>query len=198
MATSVPACRSPPRDKRSHSDQAGAGFLFRARFSFGARVTKVRTPLSIDAALARIAGQVPGSWSALAGEVGYEERTVRKWGDVDADGEINVTAAIKLDILFQRHGGEGFPLHDAYGRMLGVAVTRRFHDQFEILRRVMRIAKETGDAEAALLRFALPDATDKHRAAAQREVLEALEAIQAVLPLVDANPLPTEEYSQAP
>ncbi|MCW2412033.1 MULTISPECIES: hypothetical protein [unclassified Sphingobium] len=148
-------------------------------------MTKERRPLSIDSALARIAGQVPGSWGAMAKATGYEERTVRKWGDEDQDGEINITAAIKLDLLYQNHGGEGRPIYDVYGLMLGAAVAEAYTDQFEILRRVIRVVKETGEAKSALVQLSLPDATEADRRAAQREVLEALTELKNILPLLE-------------
>lgn len=153
-------------------------------------MTKVRAPLSIDEALARIAGQV-GGWGAMAKAVGYEERTVRKWGDEDAEGEINVKAMIVLDRLHQQHGGTGFPLYDAYGRLLGASLQANFSDKFELLRRLIGVAKETGDAEAALIRYALPDSSEAERTSALREVVEALDALQAVVPLLQP-PVPHE------
>lgn len=147
-------------------------------------MTKPRAPLSIDAALARIAGQVPDSWAGMARAVGLQERTVRKWGDEDAEGEINVKAMIALDKLFQQHGGTGFPLYDAYGRILGASLQASFSDKFELLRRLVAVAKETGDAEAALIRYALPDSSETERSSALREVVEALDALQAVVPLL--------------
>ncbi|MCW2366561.1 hypothetical protein M2336_002779 [Sphingobium sp. B1D7B] len=157
-------------------------------------MTKVRRPLSIDAALARIAGQVPGGWKAMGEAVGYEERTVRKWGDEDQDGEVNVPAAIKLDLLYQKHGGEGRPIYDVYGLMLGAAVAEAYTDQFEILRRVINVVKETGEAKAALVRLSLPGATEADRRAAQREVIEALDELKNILPLLEH----VERAKQAP
>lgn len=159
-------------------------------------MTKLRAPLSLDDALARIAGQVPGSWKAMADHVGYAARTVRKWGDEDADEEINLKAAIKLDILFQEHGGTGSPLYEAYGLLVQVAVNRAFADQFEVLRHTADIAKENGEAEEALLRYCLPGAGEAERRTAQKELLEARRKIDGVLPLLEAEP--PEAHSRAP
>jgi hypothetical protein len=148
-------------------------------------MTKQRAPLSIDAALAKIAGQVEGAWKTMAREAGYEERTVRKWGDEAQEGEINIKAMLRLDKLYQEHGGEGFPLYETYGLLLGAPAAASYADQFEILRRVIKVAKETGEAEAALVRLSLPDASEADRRDAQREVLEALDELKNILPLLD-------------
>ena len=124
-------------------------------------MTKPRAPLSLGAALARIAGQVPGDWAALGEEVGRHARTVRKWGDDDAEDDIAFGAALKLDILFQRHGGQGFPIYEAYGQLLDCAVAHSFTDRFEILRRARdfaqvkaggQISQDVADAAMKMLR----------------------------------------------
>lgn len=163
-------------------------------------MTKPRAPLSIDAALARIAGQVPGEWRAMADHVGYAERTVRKWGDAEDEAEINLKAAIALDALFQQNGGEGRPIYEAYGLLVGACAAERFVDQFDLLRCAIDVAKETGDAEAALMRLALPDAGAADRLVAQRELMQALDSIRAALLKVTAAPAPSlpERHSRAP
>ncbi|OJY68680.1 MAG: hypothetical protein BGP16_05440 [Sphingobium sp. 66-54] len=148
-------------------------------------MTKPREPFSIDAALERIAGVVPGGWAAMAAEVGREERTVRKWGDEDDPAEINLSASIALDALFQKHGGTGRPLYDIYDLKTGVAMASGIPDQFELLRRLARVAKEAGEANTALVRFALPDATEADRRVAQREVIEAFTEFRNILPLLE-------------
>ncbi len=161
-------------------------------------MTKPRAPLSIDSALARIAGQVPGGWAAMARSIGYAERTVRKWGDADAEEEINLRAAIALDTLFQQHGGQGQPIYDAYGLLVGACMAERFIDQFDLLRCAIDVARETGDAEAALMRLALPDAGPGDRLIAQRELMQALDSIRAALLKVTAPAAAPEEHSRAP
>lgn len=159
-------------------------------------MTKLRAPLSIDAALARIAGQVPGGWAAMARSTGYVERTVRKWGDPEDEAEINLSAAITLDLLFQQSGGQGRPIYDTYGLLIGACVAERFVDQFDLLRCAIDVAKETGDAEAALLRLALPDATPADRRTAQAELIEAIDLLKGALLKVTA-PAP-EEHVRGP
>lgn len=69
-------------------------------------MTRVRPPLSIDAAIARVMAQL-GGWPRVAEVTGYAPRTCEKWGAFDiADAEdpdardIPMRAAVKLDIAF--------------------------------------------------------------------------------------------------
>ncbi|CAM5279797.1 hypothetical protein [Sphingobium scionense] len=150
-------------------------------------MTLSRPPLSLDAALARIAGQLPGDWERMAALTGYQKRTVQKWGAFDVasdEGEardIPMRAAIVLDIEYRRAGGAGRPIYDAYGYLLGVDEEERFADAFDILRHAVDVVREVGQAKAALLEAALPDATDADRRDAQREIIEAIEAMKAAL-----------------
>ncbi len=153
-------------------------------------MTKERVPLSVDGALARIAGQLPGSWALMAEITGYQERTVRAWGDNDRDEQINLPAAVALDIAYQQHGGVGRPLFDVYGYLLGLAQVEHFAQPFDILRHAVDVVRESGDAKAALLEAALPDASADDRRRAQRELLEAIEVMKRALLVLDRRDPP--------
>lgn len=155
------------------------------------QVTKERAPISLDAALARIAGQLPGSWADMARRTGYAERTVRAWGDEDRDEQINLPAAIALDIAYQAAGGAGWPCYEAYGYMIGAAQRDRFVNAFDILQLASIVVRETGQAEAALIDAALPDATPGHRREAQRELIDAMEAMKRALLTLEQVDAPT-------
>jgi len=81
-------------------------------------MTKRRAPLSIDTALARIAGRVEGGWSGMATVTGRKERTVRNWGDPDTPEHIPMDAAIALDLAYVEQGGEGAPIYECYSAIL--------------------------------------------------------------------------------
>lgn len=134
-------------------------------------MTKPRAPLSIDTALARIAGQVGGGWAALAAHVDYAERTVRAWADVDRDERITLQAAIELDILFQAHGGIGAPLYEAHGDMVAAAHAKAFGDRLELQRETIAFMQRNSEAETALLEASQPDADATDAVQAQRKVL---------------------------
>ena len=149
-------------------------------------MTKRRAPLSIDAALARIAGQLPGGYEAMGELVQRKDRTVRNWGDPDTPEQIPLDCAIVLDLADEEAGGEGYPLHEAYTAKLELAEAGRFVSRFDLLRRFTDLIKEGGEAHSALARLCLPDATEADRQAAVRELSENFEVIKAVLPLISA------------
>lgn len=150
-------------------------------------MTKQRAPLSIDMAMARIAGQ-SGGWAVMADAVGKAERTVRKWGDADAEEEITLKAAIALDILYQENGGIGAPLYEAHGDMVRVAQTERFGDKLELQHATIEFMKENGEAEIALLEAAMPDAGWAEEAKAQREVMQVRAWADKILLRLGRNP----------
>lgn len=135
-------------------------------------MTKRRAPLSIDTALARIAGTVPGGWAAMATATGYHERTVRGWGDPDRDEKAPLPACVTLGILFRQSGGVGDPLLEAHGDLVGAADAAAFGDKQELHRETMELMRETHEAEIALLVLTQPDAGDAELAVAQKEALE--------------------------
>ena len=154
-------------------------------------MTKAHAPLTIDAALARIAGQVPGAWRRMGelcprldhGELKpRSERTVRNWGDPDTPEQIPLDCAIILDIEFQKAGGDGFPLFDTYQHLLDLAITEKLACNLELARRTRAAIREGGEAHEALVAALLPGATAKQRAAAAKEVLEAIEELKGTLP----------------
>jgi len=121
----------------------------------------------------------------MAKAVDRAERTVRKWGDPDADEKINAEAMVILDTLFEQSGGQGFPLYEAYGQLLNVAVAECFVSQFDLLRSAADLVKETGEAEAAVMRVVLPGSSEADRKEAVRELLEAIETANRVLPQLE-------------
>lgn len=135
-------------------------------------MTKRRAPLSIDSALARIAGQIAGDWKKMAEITGYEARTIRAWGDEDRAEQINLPAAIKLDIAYQEAGGVGCPLYEAYGDLVRAAQAERFGDKQELQAATIDFMRENSQAETALLEAALPDAGPNEAAIAVKELLD--------------------------
>ena len=126
-------------------------------------MTKSRPPLSIDAALGRIAGQLRGGYDDMALECGRATRTVRHWSDPDAEESIPIECAIKLDLAFQAAGGTGAPIFETYALQLELAAADRFADSMELARRIPDIIRECGEANAALVEAADPSATASPR-----------------------------------
>lgn len=140
-------------------------------------MTKLRPPMSIDAALARIAGHLPGAWGEMAIIAGRQEHTVRAWGDPDKPEVLPLPSAVAFDIAYRRAGGIGAPCRDAYDTLLQAAMTEHFADEIELAHATAHAIKEVGQAESALILAALPGASDETIAAAEREAEEGLVAL---------------------
>lgn len=151
-------------------------------------MTKLRAPISIDTALARIAGQVAGGWDAMADHVGYQVRTVRAWGDADRNEQIPLPAAIALDILFQQHGGVGAPLYEAHGDMVRIAAGEAFGDKQELRRQTIDFMRETNEANLALLEAAEPDASDAEQVIATKQLLDVRQWADKLLTRLGRKP----------
>lgn len=150
-------------------------------------MTKQRPPLSIDAALGRISGQLPGSWTEMAKIVARSESTVRRWGDHDAAEQISLPAAIALDIAYQRAGGEGKPIFETYALQVQVASEQAFASEIELARRICSFIREGAEAHEAMLMASLPAATASDRTKAIRELEDVARVVTGVIALL-ANP----------
>lgn len=153
-------------------------------------MTKARSPLSIEDALDRIAGQIPGGKNAMATIVDRQPRTVRNWGDPETPESIPMDCAIALDIAFQQHGGEGAPIFETYATLLDVARAQRFGDEFELSHRTQAAIKEGGEAFAALVAASRPGSSVQERQSAAREVLEAVDGLNKTLPFLIDGAVP--------
>lgn len=155
--------------------------------------TKPRPPISIDAALARIAGQLTGSWAEMAEVTGYQERTVRRWGDFDAQPDeaeardIPMRTAVKLDIAYQAAGGTGAPILEAYADLVKVAAAEAFACKQQLFAATMGFMAENNEAELALLEATKPEAGPAEIANAKRQLLDAREDIDEILAGLGGN-----------
>lgn len=141
-------------------------------------MTRPRTPLSIDAAIARVMAQL-GGWPKVAEVTGYKPRTCEKWGafdiaepdDIDAR-DIPARAIVKLDIAYQAGGGIGAPITEAIADMVKCAAAQAFGDKQELLTDTIDLIREGNDAEIALLEATQPEAGEAELVIAQRETLQ--------------------------
>ncbi len=147
-------------------------------------MTKARAPLSIDAALARIAGLLPEGFEEMARVAGRQVRTVRNWSDPDTAEQVPIDCAIALDLAYIAAGGTGAPIFEAYALKLELADAAKFGDRHQLLRHAQDVARETGEANAAIIGAAHPAATKTDRARALAEATEAREALNQVIPLL--------------
>lgn len=139
---------------------------------------KRRAPLTEGAALARIAGQVPGDWAAMGEEVGRGESIVRAWGDPDRREAIPFDCAIKLDILYRAHGGDGAPMFETYAYQLDDAGIFHFADEIMLGRLAAHVIRECGEATAHLVISAQPGSDQGDHREALVQIDEAIEGLQ--------------------
>ena len=147
-------------------------------------MSKVRAPLSIDAALARIAGALPGGWRDMAAIVRRCEAHVRAWGDADKPEQIPLPAAIALDIAYQRAGGDGRPLFETYALQCDVAREQAFASEIALARRACVLIREGGQANEAMVLASLPSATSRDRTHAIRELEDVVRESTAAIALL--------------
>ena len=168
-------------------------------------MTKLRPPLSIDAALERIASVIPGGWNGMAAVTGRKPGTVRAWGNPDRDEGVPLADAIAFDLAYQAAGGQGAPLFEVYALKLEASNIEVASRPQDLIALVSSVIKETAEAEVAMLRVARPrvdlrmdnhaDRRDAHNAL--REVQEALvelkraeNALSALVQHGQSSPMP--------
>lgn len=137
-------------------------------------MTKRRPPLSIDAALARIAGQLECGWDDIASVTGRSTTLVRAWGDPDRREKIPVDDAIMLDLAYRAAGGEGAPIFEMFAHQLQIEGGTWFADEVALGRYAAEVILECGQAGSAVVLSAQPGATAAQRREALREVEEAI------------------------
>lgn len=153
-------------------------------------MTKIRAPLSIDSALARIAGALPEGWKDIARIANRAEATVRAWGDADRPEQIPLPAAIALDIAFQRAGGEGRPLFETYALQCEVAREVAFADEIELSRRACIMVRETSQAIDAMIRASQAAPEAGARVKAIRELEDVVREASAAIAVLQQSPAP--------
>jgi len=159
-------------------------------------MTKVKAPMSIDAAIARIAGQFPDGYKDLARLMGCHESTVRAWGDDNKpDQRLSLAAAIALDIAYVREGGEGRPLFETYALQVNVAREKAFASETALARRVCVMIREGAQANEAMVLASLPFATPRDRLTAIRELHDVIREATSAIALLD---MPEEDLVEAP
>lgn len=144
-------------------------------------MTKVKAPMSIDTALARIAGQFENGYKDLARIVNRHESTVRAWGDELKPDMIPMPTAIALDIAYERAGGEGRPLFETYALQVKVAREMAYAGEIALAHKVCILIREGAQAHEALVLASLPSSSPRDRTHAVRELEDVIrEATSAI------------------
>lgn len=149
-------------------------------------MTKLRPPLTVEAAINRISGQLPGSVEQMAQICGRRPSTVRAWADPGRPEEIPIDCAIRLDRAYAEAGGQGFPLFEVYSHLVKSDAAEAFASKFSLLNVLHDCIREGGEAEAAIVRAALPEAGSIERRNAVQEVEQAIVALSKALTVLNA------------
>lgn len=144
-------------------------------------MTAVKPPMTIEAALARIAGQLEGSWAEMAEICNRAPATVYAWGNANMGDSIPMDCAIKLDIAYMRAGGIGAPIKSVYDLKVDCANRMAFAEQAELASLTGKHIKESAEATIAQLLCHQPGATPGDLRTAIRETQESLEATMDTL-----------------
>ncbi|WJS98226.1 hypothetical protein [Novosphingobium humi] len=143
-------------------------------------MTKIRQPLTPYRALCRIE-EVLG-WDGIATVIEKNVWHCRKMSDPDTGREISLRDAARLDAAYQRAGGIGAPLREAFDALL-TSLSDQEVDPADLLTASSRAAKEAGEAVSAALDAARREGCPVARRVA---VKEAEEGIASLLSLISA------------
>ncbi|MCW2362427.1 hypothetical protein M2336_001918 [Sphingobium sp. B1D7B] len=141
-------------------------------------MTKERRPLTFERALCRVAELI--GYDGCAQLLGCSENWVRKLSDPDAEREISLQKARRLDLAYLRAGGYGRPFLECYELQLEMGDETGGSSTGELIAAAGKAAKETGEAVGAALA-----AIERGRDAgsvenALREIEEGIEALTGV------------------
>lgn len=145
-------------------------------------MTKVRPPLTIENALLKVLGLIGIEKAAEVTE--RSQDYLRSVSDHDSRYRLSVDDGIKLDLAYHAAGGDGYPIHEAYTLLLGVAVTVALADAASFHRQTLAVLKEGGEAHVALVAANAPNATRADTLIAIKECEEGLTALTRALSIL--------------
>ena len=149
-------------------------------------MTKVRPPVTIEQALFRVLGELgPARAAEVTGRApGY----LTSLSDQDTRFQLSVKDALALDLAFAAERAEVsaavHPIFEAYGLLIEAGRADRFGTAEALQRSAVDVARENGEACAALIRAAFVHATPADRDAALRELEESHAATTAAIALL--------------
>jgi hypothetical protein len=137
-------------------------------------MTKLRDPVTVENTLLMVMGTITVERAAEVTDrsPGY----IRALSNPDTRERLAFEDAIKLDVEWRAQGQEGYPLLETYERILQSQAETRFASAAAIGRLACIVAKEAGEATAALVEASMPGATRATWKAALRELEEADQA----------------------
>ena len=136
-------------------------------------MTKLRTPLTPQSALLRIVALL--GWDGCASLTGKSESTIKKYADHDAERELSLLDAMRLDAAYRRTGGDGLPLFETYAARMEMEAASP-GEAPKLLDAIRDAVKESSEAIDATLAMT----SGGNRKQAVREVSEAIEAFTRI------------------
>jgi len=146
-------------------------------------MTKRREPLTYHRALTQVAARI--GWDRCGAICGVTERAVRYWSDPDAETEIRLIDAERLDKAYLASGGTHAPFNQLFTLRLDLASHRG--DCADLAHSAARSAKETGEAVSALVMASTPGADRAVIRKARKEIEEAIETLTDSLTALDQH-----------
>lgn len=146
-------------------------------------MTKRREPLTYHRTLTVVAGMI--GWDQCGAICGVSERAVRYWSDPDAETQIRMIDAERLDKAYIAAGGDYAPFHRLFTLRLDMAARER--DGAGLTRAAVDSAREAGQAVAALVSAAANPEDPNALRMARKEGEEAIEALTDALAELDRH-----------
>lgn len=135
-------------------------------------MTLQRDPLSVGAAVTKIAGEL--GWDVCAEIAQVTEGTVRNWSNDRSRQTPPVAAAMRMDAAYVARTGREAPIYAAYTAHL--EITSRPTADVEVIAAITQSAsKEGGEGVSALVAVLQNPKDQRRRRDARRECLEAAE-----------------------
>lgn len=144
-------------------------------------MTLPRDPVSFAAALATIEKHLG---SDVVRQIARRaQRTIDDWRHPEAPRTPPIETALALDCAWRKAGGVGAPMLDTYRRLFEASAPIVIGvDDSQLPDLTVIAIKEGADAHAALLMAMQPQASERHRREAVREITEGIAALEATLP----------------
>lgn len=138
-------------------------------------MTKPRDPLTYERALTTIAALI--GWDIAAATCGVTERTIRKWSEPDLERNISLVDAERLDRAYLERGGDHAPFHRTFTLRLDLDDQIPADAAHVLTEAAKVVAKEGGEAIAAMLDAAGKPHCKGSKRRARKEVREAMAAL---------------------
>lgn len=145
-------------------------------------MTKEREPLTYERALCKIAALI--GWDQVGAVIGVGARAARMYGEPDLERELSLIDCERLDRAFIDRGGDHAPFQRTLTLRLGLSDSDGILCGDAFASAAEKVAKEAGEATAALIRVAAkPDCRATRRTARKeaRDLIEALGTAEAAL-----------------